>query len=257
MSGIAQAEPEPARRPGVFVPDLKLHHQPMPMPMSDTEAEIDPLPGMPESEMDERERFLDAAIQHNAHLTQAWHGVVTGGYALGFVVEAARAVSAKHPSPRFDLSYGAAKAAFGVAGRMARPVRAVFGPSPKELYPGDSHAARAQRLVAAEEMLRIDAKQNDNRYKWYSHTINLVLNLAGGLVTGLYYHDWARGASSIAVGVAVGEASIWTQPWQAKRAYKKDKQRYGLSGSSSGASSLSSPPAPKVGHGPGLLSMSF
>ena len=258
MTGIANAAPDvPPRAPGTFVPDLKLHHQPM--PMDATEPEIDPLPGMPESEMEERERFLDEAIAHNARLSRVWHGIWTAGYGLGFVVEAARAVSAKHHSPRFDLSYGAAKAAFGVAGRMARPVRAVFGPTPDQLYPGGSHAEHAERLLAAEAMLRLDAKQNDNRYKWYGHAINVALNLAGGLVSGLVYHDWARGASSISIGIAVGEASIWTQPWQAKRAYKEYKKRYGLSGSSSGASSLSSTPgaASKVGHGPGLLSLSF
>ena len=252
MIGVAHAEPAPARAPGTFVPDLKLHHQ----PMYDGEAVVDPLPGMPEEEMEARERFLDAAIEHNAHLTRVWHGIVTGGYALGFVVEAARAVSAKHPSPRWDLSFGAAKAAFGVVGRIAHPPRAVFGPTPMQLYPGDGHAERAQRLLAAEAMLKLDAKQNDNRYLWYSHVINVALNVAGGLVSGLYYHDWARGVSSIAIGTAVGELSIWTQPWQAKRSYKEYQKRYGLAGS---GASLATPRASssKVQHGPSLLSLSF
>ena len=259
MLGVARAEADapvaaPAPERYAFTPDLKLHHHP---DMVVSEPAEDPLPGMPDAELDERERFLDAAIARNAHLTRIWHGMFTGGYALGFVVQASRAVSAQHRSPRFDLSYSAAKAAFGVVGRMARPTRAVLGPTPEELYPGDSHARRAERLLAAEAMLRLDAKQNDNRYKWYAHVINVVLNVTGGLVTGLVYHDWSRGITSLGIGIGVGELSIWTQPWQAKRSYKEYKARYGLANSSSGASLPASQPKVARVHSNGLLGFSF
>jgi hypothetical protein len=76
-------------------------------------------------------------------------------------------------------------------------------------------------------MLRRDAQQNDNRYSWIGHTLNLALNLAGFLYIGVGYRNWALATESGLVGFGVGEASIWLQPWTAKSGMKRYRQRWG------------------------------
>jgi hypothetical protein len=55
----------------------------------------------------------------------------------------------------------------------------------------------------------------------------VVLNVAGMLIVGLAYHNWTLAGESLAIGFPIGEISIWSQPWQAKRAWKQYVNQYG------------------------------
>jgi hypothetical protein len=82
----------------------------------------------------------------------------------------------------------------------------------------------------AEAMLRMDARESDRRYQWIGHTLNFGLNLVATLVIGLGWKHWDQALESGAVGVAIGEISIWTQPWRAKRDWKRYVERWGTAG---------------------------
>ena len=135
---------------------------------ADVVAPDEPLPGMSDVELDERLRYLTVEIAKNAHYARAWHGVFVTMYGAGLMVESARAAIETESAARADYTYGAVKALIGVAGRLARPLRAVAGPSPEEVAPGDDRPARLQRLRVAEAMLRVDAKESDRRSRIYS-----------------------------------------------------------------------------------------
>jgi hypothetical protein len=207
--------------------DLELSRHRTPRVIQSASSPYDPLPNMSELELREREEFVLKAIQSNVRWTRAWHTFFIEFYAAGLLIQSGRAAVEDSASERADLSFSAAKAAVGVVGRMAHPPRAVFGARPVELYPGDSHAARARRLLAAERMLARDAHENDDKFKPTGHLVNLALNLAGALFVGIGYHDWTRGLTSAGIGFGVGEASIWLQPWGAKRDLRRYQQRFG------------------------------
>jgi len=202
-------------------------HPPETGPVEPASSTRDPLPTMSDQELHTRLDFVEEVVARNAHHTRLWFGFFTELYAAGAVVQSGRAVIDDDPANRAEEAFSAAKAAVGVVARMAHPPRAVFGATPDELYPGDSHAALARRLVAAERMLRRDAQQNDNRYSWIGHTLNLALNLAGFLFVCIGYHDWALASESCAVGFLVGETSIWMQPWTAKSGMRAYRRRWG------------------------------
>jgi hypothetical protein len=190
--------------------------------------QTDPLPGLSDAELDERATYLEAELARNAHETRIWYGAVTTAYAAGVVVEADLALDTRSRPAIADYTVGAVKATIGVVGRLARPPRCVFGPTPGELVPGQDRASRAQRVLVAESLLRVDAKENDHRYSPLSHSLNVGLNVIGMLIIGLGYHDWARAGESVAVGLAFGELTIWTQPWHAKAAWKRYVRTRGL-----------------------------
>ena len=213
-----------------------------------------------DEELETRTRFLERAILKNAHYTKTWHGLFTTGYGLGFAYEAARAVEARHGGAhQADYAIGAGKAAVGVIGRMARAPRAVFGQTPEEAAPGTDRESRERRLAVAEAMLKQDAHDNDRRYSWIGHGLNVALNVAGLLVIGLRYHDWALAGQSTGISIGVGELSIWTQPWQAKSAWKEYSHEYrpvgGPSPLTQGARAPGSSSIPE--NGASALSVSF
>jgi len=229
VSGLARADDlvrDPRDQPRWFQAERRLR-DPMASPVERAEDPRDPLPSVSADELDERQAFVDRVLAANARNTRLWFGFYTQFYGAAMAAQAARAATQQDPAERADTAYSAAKGAVGVIARMAYPPRAVFGPAPVDLYPGTSHAARARRLLAAEAMLRRDARDSDRRYLWVGHVINATLNLTGALIVGIGFHDWQRGVTSAAIGLGIGELSIWTQPWTAKRGYRGYLARYG------------------------------
>ena len=216
----------------------------------------DPIPAMDDEEVDERSAFLEQAIKRNARLTQLWHGLFVTMYATGLVVEVEHSVAATDAAARADYAVSAAKAVIGVAGRAARPLRAVLGPRPIELYPGSDRISRARRLLVAERILRIDAKDNDRRYFWVSHVVNVGFNLVGMFIVGFGYHDWGRAGESAGIGIAVGELSIWSQPWTAKHDWRTYQREFGAI-SSAALPKDQRPAVSSAGGASNLLAITF
>jgi hypothetical protein len=69
-----------------------------------------------------------------------------------------------------------------------------------------------QLLAEAEGLLHRDAKGEAFGRSWLFHVGNVVVNVALGLVIAAGFHHWLSGGISSAVGIAVGEAQILTQP---------------------------------------------
>jgi hypothetical protein len=93
--------------------------------------------------------------------------------------------------------------------------------------PTSTPEERARRLLRAEWMLKRNAKECDLRYNPIAHSVNVALNVVGGLVIWLAYEDWRRALQSVGIGIGIGEAQIWSQPWQAKKSLRLYKERFG------------------------------
>jgi hypothetical protein len=179
-----------------------------------------------DEEVSERLRFLDARLKANARLSTAWQVGWSGVYGVGMVVQAGRANAAESDAERADLIVSASKAGIGTLSRLLRPPLAMSASQKLRVLPEATPEERLRKLARAEDLLERTARESDARYSWIAHTTNIGLNVAGGLIVWLGYHDFARAAESAGIGVAVGELSIWTQPWQPKRDWKAYRRRY-------------------------------
>ena len=81
-----------------------------------------------------------------------------------------------------------------------------------EPIPGETHAAR---LARGERILRENADATTPFGPWYAHLINFGINGTGAVIVGAGFDDWRQGLISAGIGFAVGEVSLFTQPWEA------------------------------------------
>ncbi len=121
---------------------------------------------------------------------------------------------------------GAVKSAIGLARNLWVPPGAKEGAEPLRGMPTRSAAECARRLERAEEVLRRNAEQADaERTSWIPHLANLALNAAGAVIVAEGF-DEGSGYGSGALGLAVGEARIWSHPWQARGALEEYERRF-------------------------------
>jgi hypothetical protein len=217
---IAWAEPptSPTDSPGTLEPERDARPE---------EPLTGPLPDLTDDAIDARLRFLETRLRRDFKLLALWQIGFTGVYGGGLLYETGNAVIAQSTAERADNVVGAVKSAVGLLSRLAQPPAGMSELRPLLALPNKTRLDRVNRLVAAEALLKQDARDSDRRYHWLPHTINAALNLAGGLIVWLGYHDLARGAQSAGIGFAVGELQIWTRPWQGKRAWAEYRRTYG------------------------------
>jgi len=183
----------------------------------------------------ERIRFIEDRLeQRRPYATLWWHGW-TGTYAVGTVVQSVRAGLEDSEGKRADLVVSAVKALVGTTRLMFdRPIAGMwfdvpsarFGAEPAEsIAPTDESACR-ERLATGEDLLRKSAKESESRWDWKRHAGNLAFNVAGGLIVAYGFDDETRGWRSAGVGIAVGEAMIFSRPWKADDDLAEYEQRF-------------------------------
>ena len=119
---------------------------------------------------------------------------------------------------RAELLLGGAKSVLGLFPILVTPLTvtrdarrlderlAAAGPS--------ANACESGALAEAERMLVAAAWRENFGKSWLQHTGVFVVKLGAGLALGLGYGRWTTGALGAAVGIAVGETIIYTQPRQ-------------------------------------------
>ena len=127
---------------------------------------------------------------------------------------------------RADFIVSAAKATGGVFSLLYSPLQAKDGADTIRALPSTTPEDRLRQLARAEEQLRINAEAADKRYSWTRHLANIGVNAAGALIVGEGFDDRTRGWRSAGVGIAVGEAMIWSQPWWPAEEPDKYEQRF-------------------------------
>ncbi len=173
-----------------------------------------------------RLRFIQSRLRQQVPTAMLWHLGWVGFYSIGALYQTSRAVMATDEAEIADGVVGTVKAVLGVVGRLAVPIHSIQGSSEIDGMAEGSPDERARKLARAEELLRRNARESDRRYSLWSHGLNLLLNVGGGLVVALGYHDTNRALISSGVGIAVGELSIWSQPWRAKSDLREYQRRF-------------------------------
>jgi hypothetical protein len=143
-----------------------------------------------------------------------WRGWI-GFYGLGVVVQSVRAGIEDDRGDRADYVVGAVKALGGVTRLYFSRPTARLGADP--LLDGaftDETACRSA-VDDAETLLRKAAHESDRRWRLTPHLVNLGINVAGGVIVAEGF-DEDDGWISAAIGIAVGEAMLWSHPWKGR-----------------------------------------
>jgi hypothetical protein len=202
-------------------------------------AEARAQPAAAPNDVAERLAFLEDRIDtQRAHATLWWGGWLAF-YSLGGVVQAGRATLETDRAVEADLWVSVVKAAGGVARFWAQPHGGIRGlePAPRQA----SFATQTQRLARAEAILEHNARRTHAFGRWYGHVLNVVVNGLGAVIVGVGFDDWETGLISGGIGVAVGEASFFTGPWEADDDLEEYRQRFGPTGSGRGPRARGTP----------------
>jgi hypothetical protein len=158
--------------------------------------------------LESRERYADI-----------WWKGWTGFYALGVVFQSTRAALEDDGSHQADQIVGAVKALIGTARLIWVRPSARLGADPLIVAAPPDEAACQARVAQGEELLRKAADESQQRWDWKPHVFNVALNLAGALIATQAFDDdngYKKGWTSMGVGIAVGEAMIFSHPWKGK-----------------------------------------
>jgi hypothetical protein len=154
------------------------------------------------------EERLDAGRRHALYWQQGW----TGFYSASMVVQGVLGVTENDKDDRVKNIVGALKSGVAFAELLLNPIPGRYGADELRNMPTNTPTANLRRLNRGEQLLQRRATRAANRRIWKPHLKVLGLNLVGAvLIAGFGDEDDAL--PSTALGIAVGEAAIWSQPW--------------------------------------------
>lgn len=114
----------------------------------------------------------------------------------------------------------------GLALVLIKPVPMIAGMNDYKKMPQLSRKEKIQRLNKAETMLKQTAWRADDRYTFKPHVMTIGLNIIGAAAI-IANGDSSDALASAALGIAIGEAAIWTQPTSAEKKLNDYQERFG------------------------------
>jgi hypothetical protein len=163
----------------------------------------------------ERLTFIEDRLEERRPYANYWWIGWTGFYGLGTVVQSVRAGTTGDESKQADQAVSAVKALIGTTRLALWPPTARTGAAAMRTVATSDESQCRERLRIGEELLRKNARESKRRWSWLPHTINVGLNVAGAIVIHEGWDDPSRAWRSAGVGIAVGEAMIFSHPWKA------------------------------------------
>lgn len=179
-----------------------------------------------DSEVDRRLAYLEERLDAGRDYAWWWWNGWTAFYSTGIVVEGTRAGLADSKAARADDIIGAVKATGGAVALLLRPLQAKDGADTVLALPHASSDDRRRQLASAEEQLQSNARAALQRYSWLRHFINVGVNAAGAIIVWKGFDDPSRGWRSAGIGIAVGEISLWSQPWWPAEDWEEYQRRF-------------------------------
>lgn len=178
-----------------------------------------------DAEVDARLAFIEDALAAGNTYANVWYWGWTAGQ-LGAAGLFAGLAYAKRddPASKANNAVSAVQSFAGGAVLVFFPLEAAFATTRLERYPATTAAQRRAKLTVAERLLTLSAEGEQLGRHWINHALGIAVAAAGGLLLTFAYAgtDWRDGLINFAIGVAITEASIWTQPMRAVR----DADRY-------------------------------
>ena len=181
-----------------------------------------------DEELAARVGFLEERLDAARPTALTWQYGWTGIYTAGLVSNTVYAVRADDGDERVRSIVDAAKSALATAEMVSMfrdPLPGTYGAQPMREVPGDGRAVLQQRVAVGERLLRQGAERAQTRYSWSRHLLGIATNLLGGAIIWSV-GDGRDAAESTLIGIAVGEAQIWSEPWRATGDLRDYEQRF-------------------------------
>jgi hypothetical protein len=176
-------------------------------------------------DIDDRLRYLNSGLTDIQRPSAIWQYGWTGFYGISGVAQLAGAIGEDDNDDATVLYIGAVKSLGGLTMLLVNPLPVVRGLDELNQLPQETQQQKVERLAAAERMLQESAKRADERYTIKAHLIGLVVNLLGaGAIAAWGDKDDALGAT--ALGIAINEAAIWSQPSAAEKHWQNYQRRF-------------------------------
>jgi hypothetical protein len=198
-------------------------------------------PGLSDSELDERLRFLEERLDDGEQWAKIWQWGWTTGYSAGIVIGTTQAITCcsnkksgsansvkeKRNEQRVTHIVTAAKGVIGTSRMLFWRHPGRNGADEMRAIEGDSRDAKLARLAKGEDVLQNVAKAAERRWAWKAHAGNLALNLAGfGFTYGLGRESDAW--EQLGVGVGVGTLNILSAPKRGIKDLDDYETRFGM-----------------------------
>jgi hypothetical protein len=183
-----------------------------------------------DGEITERLQVLQNMLEHNEKAANSWWWSWIGIYSSATVVQGLVAMT-DDQKLRQDMIVSAGTTLVGFAGQLIFPVKSGYE---KESFTQTGHLSKIERLEKlrqAEQLLKYQSERAKSGKNWQTHALNGAVNLAGGLITWLgFKRPLMDGISSFAIGMAISEIQIWSQPTRAMKDYRQYCNQYNQSG---------------------------
>lgn len=162
-----------------------------------------------DNEIDLRLNFIEERLETGKQHAQYWQNGWTGFFAVSSLAQTVAWLDADNNDDRINYIVGAIKSTGGLIDILLRPMPGRYGASEIRGLEGQSF----DKLGQAEDLLQATAQRAQAKTTWKPHLKVLGVNLIGGAAI-LAFGDGGDALVSTAIGIAVGEANIWTQPTQ-------------------------------------------
>jgi hypothetical protein len=181
-----------------------------------------------DAELAARLDFLQERLDAGRASALAWQWGWTAVYTTSFALNFAQAVQADDGDDRVRAIVDAAKSGLATVQTVTLlrdPLAASLGGQPMRDVPGDDRPARLERLALGERQLLTSATRAETRYSLRRHAVTIGANLLGG--AAIYaLGDAGDAVRSTLIGLAVGEAQIWSQPWRATADLREYRENF-------------------------------
>jgi len=175
--------------------------------------------GIGSSELEQRLEFIEARLDSLYPDARRWQNGWTGFHAASAAVQAVLAVDADDSDDEVNYLVGAVKSTGALAQMLIKPMPAVQSASRFHGMPAQSREERLQKLMQGETLLHENAERAATRTGWKRHLVGIGANLIGGAAIAAF-GDSNDAVTSTLLGIAVSEASIWTEPARASNDLK-------------------------------------
>jgi hypothetical protein len=191
----------------------------------------------------ERIRYIENVFNESAITSQIWWYGWMGTYSAVAVVSFSIGAVSNNDAVKIVQYVSGVEALIGVAGLLASPMTSAYASWRLRPMPFGTAEERKEKLARGETYLDDCAEGQALGSSWITHTLNVAINAAGGLVIWKGYEKRIRNAGSnpmtqglinFLAGTAVGEIQIFTQPTRGIEDRRIYNQRYRSNARSAG-----------------------
>lgn len=171
--------------------------------------------------------FIESRLEQSAKSSRYWQNGWTTFYAATALAQTALWIEADNNDDRVNYSIGALKSAGGLVDMLLRPHPGRYGAQHLQSLPQETPEQQRARLARGETLLKSSAERSASRRTWQPHFKVLGVNaIAGALIAA--FGDEGDALTSTVLGVAIGEANIWTLPTRPEADWHDYQQQFPL-----------------------------